>query len=513
MPSNRHLTVREISDFSPGLWENADWLMPPSGAQEMSDCYPQVGGGLRAFFKGTDLSASGITNASQERVIGAYARGGVPLRSGAAGTGVDRYLMTYRASAGAYRPRLYRMDGSAGDSTWTQVYVDAGTNEFNAATSDDNTPDKAAFRFFRLAAGSPNDAYVILSMKYRAATTRGPGIYRLNYNDATASQKAVELTTSVAGSARPCGPLTTHQARVMIGGGAQGETIIWSDEGTVTFGASNFLGVEPNQDLPGFVAMHALPPSDLFILKEGAAMVSVQGAITDPTVQQMAEGIAPGGSGKQDFGRTPSGLTFIATDGYVYEAAGSSVTNLSQQLGAFANQSDFAGPGDTNFINEFLFAPNGYVFHLPSKSWFKQTRLAGATHNVERSTRTIWGPVGTGASFALRSISPFPGQQRLNTYSWKSAPLRSADGRQLEVREVQVVAKSYDTNATIAITVGGTTVTKTLTTAGRQEVSAYFTARGEVLDIRVVPTAASSAVEAPSIEAVRFYSRSGHQVA
>lgn len=511
MPTNRHLRVQEITNFAPGLFENADWLMPATGAQEMTDCYPQVGGGLRAFFKGTDLSVSGIANPTQERAIGVYARGGIPLRSGAAGIARDRYLMTYRATAGGYRPRLYRMDESAAASTWTQIFVDSGSNEFNIATSDNDAPNKAVFRFFRLSAGSPDDAYVLFTMQYVGATTRGPGLYRLNYNDVAASQKAVELTTSVTGATRPSGPLAVHQSRVMVGGGTNRDNLIWSDAGTVTFGASNFLPVEPNQDLPGFVAMHALPPSDLVILKEGAPMVSVQGDIADPTVVQMIEGVAPGGQGAQDFGRAPTGLTFVATDGYVYEGFGSSVRNLSQQLGGFAGQTDLSGPGDTNFINEYLFAPNGYVLHIPTQSWFKQTRIAGAIHNVERSTRTIWGPVGTGVSFALRSLSPFPGQTRMNTYSWKSAPLRSPDGREIEIREVEVVAKSYDASATIAVTVGGTTVTKTLGVAGRQDVSFLFVARDEVLDIRVVSSAASSAVEAPSLEAVRFYTRSGHQ--
>ncbi len=246
-------------------------------------------------------------------------------------------------------------------------------------------------------------------------------------------------------------------------------------------------------------------------MKEGAPWVVLQGDITDPTIVQMGEGIHPGGSGIQDFGRTPEGIAFIATDGYVYLTDGHSFRNISQQLGGFNQSGQVVSPGDTNFLNEFLFGPYGYVYHFPTQSWFKQTQLTGLFHNVERYTRTIWGPVGTSTNFTLKKLSPYPDSARLNSWSAKTAPLRSDDGRQLEIREVELVVESYDANAQLQVTVGGTTLTKTLATAGRQDVSFLFKERGEVLDIRVVSTAGNANNEAPSLEALRFYSRSGHQ--
>lgn len=512
MPVNTHLRVVEITDFSPGLWENAAWLMPANAWQEMTDCYPQPGGGLRAFFKGTDLSVSGIANISKERVIGLHARGGVPLRSGAAGDGVDRYLATYlfdsaAASGSRARPRLYRMDGSNGETTWTQIYDTSGTTEFAFAANDNNAPQKASFRFFRLNSGSPNDKYVLMVLRYVGSDS---GLWRLNYNDLSSAQKAIKLTTTTAGSVDGAGAIATAQARVLVAA-SNSERIAWSNPGTVTFSAANYLDIEPNQDLPVILALHPQAPSDLIVMKEGAPWIVVQGDITDPTVVQMGEGVHPGGSGIQDFGRTPEGITFIATDGYIYLTDGHTFRNISQQLAGFNQSGQVVSPGDTNFINEFLFVPGGYVYHLPTQSWFKQTQLTGLFHNVERYTRTIWGPIGSGPGFTLKTLSPWPDTARLSTWSAKTAPLRSEDGRQLEIREVELVVESYDSNAQISVTVGGTTVTKTLASAGRQDVSFLFKARGEVLDIRIVSTAGSSSNEAPSLEALRFYSRSGHQ--
>jgi hypothetical protein len=208
MPANTHLRWVEVKDFSPGLWENADWLMPSSAAQTLTDAYPQPGGGLRAFYRPSALSVSGVVDITKERVIGLFARGNLGLRSGGVGSSVDRYMMTYMfdnaAGAGSKaRPKLYRMDGSNAESTWTQIFVTSGVTQFNFATSDNNAPRQCSFRFFRLSAGSPNDQHVIFSVRYTGAATGGPGLYRLNYNDLSSAQRAVEIVSSVSGGDEP----------------------------------------------------------------------------------------------------------------------------------------------------------------------------------------------------------------------------------------------------------------------------------------------------------------------
>lgn len=506
MPVNTHLQVLEITDFSPGLWENADWLMPASGAQEMIDCYPQPGGGLRAFFKATSLSVSGVADITKERVIGVYSASG--------SAGVDRYLMTYVFDSGAgsgtkARPKLYRMNVS--ESTWTQIFVNSGTTQFNFASSDNNSPLRAGFRRFRLSDGT---AYVMLVARYVGTQDgAGAGLYRLNQADSSSAQKAVD-TRLLNNTVRPWGAIALHQARVIVVLSPDSERLCWTDVAAITSAAANFLDVEPSQDLVDISAMHPLEPSDLLILKEGSPHVVIQGDITSPTVQSMSEGINPGGSGIQDLGRTPDGMAFINADGYIYLTNGYTFDNISQQLNGFTL--DTLAPsvhlGDLNFVNQFLFGPQGYVYDAATKSWFKQTQITGGFHYIDRYNRKLWGNSGNSTSFTLSELKPYPGQSRLSTYSWKSAPLRSPDGRQLEIREVEVVAKPYDASATIAVTVNGTTVTKTLDgSSTKQDRSFLFKQRAEVLDVRVVATAGSAANEAPSIETVRIYTRSGHQ--
>src|SRR5262249_16336077 len=147
-------------------------------------------------------------------------------------------------------------------------------------------------------------------------------------------------------------------------------------------------------------------PSDLFIIKQGAPFLNVQGDITQPTVQAMAEGISAGVS-EQDVARTPQGIIFIGQTGGVYITDRVTIHNLSTQLNGLNQQSDVVAIGDLDYINEYLFAPNGYVYDFRTKSWFQQTQLAAAFHNVERFTRQIWGPAASGVSFALNTMVPF----------------------------------------------------------------------------------------------------------
>lgn len=512
MPVHNHLKPIEIKDFTPGLYTDVDWLMPANGAQQMVNCHAQVGGGLRAFYKATAISTSGIVAPAKERALAVHGRGGVPARSGAPADLTDRYLLTYLfdAAAGAgskARPRLYRMDGSNAETTWTQIKKPAAA-EFAFATNDNNAPSKARFRYFRLSAGAPNDQKVLLQILYVGADS---GLYSLNYNDLSAAQIATLQATLVTNATQPCGPLAIHQARVVIFAG-NSERMVWSDPGTLSFPAANFLDVDGLQDLPNPVAIATIEPSDLFVMREGAPIVLVQGDITNPTVQSMVQGIVGGGAGQQDLGRTDQGMALITHDGYVYLSNGSSVTKLSQQIRAIPHPADYVGQGSVCFIGEYLFCPGGLVYHFPTQSWFTQTQLAGTVLNVEPYTSQIWGTTGEGVSFSLAQLIPVPatGAARVSSYTWQSSPMRSNDERQLRIREVDIIAKSYDANATITVTVNGTALPTTLTATGRQTVQFLFNERAEVLDVTVTSTAGSGANEAPSIEAVRIWTQDGH---
>lgn len=505
MPANQHLSWVEITDFAPGLWNANDWLVPAKGWQTMENAYPQEGGGLRAFHAGTAIATTGLTAATKERLIGLHARGGIGLRSGAASEDVDRYIVTYFFDSGAAsgsraQPRVYRMDGTNGESTWTEINKTSGSTRWGFSTTNNNAPNKASFRFMHQLAGSPDDDWVIAVIRYSGPDA---GVYRFNYNDLSSAQKGIEILF-LNGAKSPSGAIAIHQARLLV---SNSDTIYFSAPGAAaTSTVTDFLEVDPSQDLNGISALTPSPPSDLFVLRIGAAPVLVQGELLAQTSQVMAEGLAVGSG--QDMSRTPYGYAFMTTKGAVYLSDGVTFTSISQQLkgvGSFGEfQNTTAGLGDLNYIEDFLFAPNGYVYHFPTKSWFTQTVMAGGFHNVERFRRVIWGGVEDGVSFSLVEINPVIGAtNRVSSWHAKTAPLRSTDGRRIGIREVQLYVKSYDANATVTVTVNGVANTITCPSTGRQQLSFLFREKDEMLDVDIVSTAGGSA-EAPSVEVLRI---------
>lgn len=134
---------------------------------------------------------------------------------------------------------------------------------------------------------------------------------------------------------------------------------------------------------------------------------------------------------------------------------------------------------------------------------------AGPEFDIAASGRDTPGRVffahTEGAASTVGGYYAFDDSDREGSFTFKTAPLRDPSGRSVEIREVQVYARSYDANATVAITVNGTTKTQTISSPGRQQLTFLFRERGETLDVQLVSTAgAPSANEAPTIETVRI---------
>lgn len=123
---------------------------------------------------------------------------------------------------------------------------------------------------------------------------------------------------------------------------------------------------------------------------------------------------------------------------------------------------------------------------------------------LDKPARAFFVP-SSGFGTVGPSFFEFDDTKRNGTFRWKSAPLRAPDGRQVEIREVQLYVRSYDANSTIQVQVGPTSKMHTIPAAGREQITFHFSERNEVLDVRVISTAGDPAVnEAPTIEAVRI---------
>ncbi len=483
VPSNSHLQWIEERRFSPGLWEKGDWLLPAGAAATMTGCSPQPGGGLRAFFKPTLIPATGI--GASERIIGFFGYG-APHRT-LATTGVDYYCVTY--SSVDFRPRIYRWDTT--DATETQWRL---ITTLTAAIGSNNAPGEAFFTAYVLAAGTVR---ILVSINYVGVDA---GIWAGTQATVATSQTFAKITGTTGG------PIAIHQSKIVE---ARASTLFYSGTGNETF-AAEFVSIEPQRNLGAVKALLASAPGDLLVATEGAGWFSVQGDITNPIVRSYSSAHSLG-EPIQALVDTGRGLAFIQAAGGIYVTnSGASFVKLDKQLATPVQPGgNVVAMGDLAFHQDLLFCPRGYVYDFATEAWFRLAAVTtGQVQFVDRRAHALYTVLaGTTTIYLLSTID---GATRLNTFTWKTPKLRSADGRQIEIREVQVVAKSLVSTSSVAVTINGVTRTLGTLAVGTHHLSFLFRERAETLDVQVVSDSGDSSTEAPSIEIVRVGYRPGH---
>lgn len=502
MPTNRQLEWVEIRDFAPGLFTVADWLIPSHGSQLMEDCFPQVGGGLRAFVKPETVTTSGLSDIANEAVVGCFVH--YPGYRHGVGNKPDYFLAMRNITDN--RIRIYRLDTSDDATSWVQV----GT-AMAAPSSLATRPNPVQFALFKDGSG---DLWVVFNIYH---VSSDDGLYAIDWSQTGGSQVWTKLApTGPTSGEAIAGPLAVHDDRIYVG--AIPNVVWYSDSMSTSFQASNFLPL--NASVTGNSLMSIVPfaPSDLLVGFSASPWNMVQGDITDPIVRSMSPARTPGGFQQQTF--TTEGIAFIGRyRGVFITSTGETFADISPQLTpstwAQAGADNDVGIGDLGYEGDFLFAPHGLVFDFRTKSWFTSSFLTAGSgsfrttvdHNTKHLLTALADKNPTLYLFGLEESS----LDRCESYKWKSAPLRRPDGRQVEVREVQVYARGYHADSTVTVKVGAKT--KTLTVgAAKQMLSFLSKERGEVLDVEVDTASNSSGVEAPSIEVVRIGFGPGHQI-
>lgn len=519
MPSTEGLKPIVISDFSPGLYNSSDWLVPAKGWQQMENCCPQIGGGLRAFYNVTEYSTgfTGISDPTHTRVLGIHASGGL-LDTGAESSGAigaDRYLVLYNWASSTGTPWVYRYNGTVNDFTqWVFMYKGSSPNVLTSV--NDNNPSKASLLVYVTQASEGlEDTYnrlMVIMVRYN-----GPDAdtYAVLFTDDDGVLDSITPPTTSSGDPNPpfstqAGSMCVHQQRLVFGSG--NGVIIFTDPAATTYASTNFLAVDASHDGTRLAALYGIEPGDLACLREGAGMVVVQGDLLQgPVVVVSNDGVDSGKTGYTDFCSTPYGLAFISADGYVYLTDGRTTTKISEQISAFEQSPDFSSYGDLVYMGDFLFCPGERVYDFRTKSWFTQTAMAGHVKCGNDYDNEVFGTQTNGviSSNALVQYYPQSDTTRQETFTAQTAPIHGTDGRTVAVRMVEVNCKTYDANATIAVTVHGTTKTRLLRTVGKQNVRFLFNEQAETLDATFVSTSGTGA-EAPSFDDVVLWTRSGH---
>lgn len=518
---NKHLSWVDLTDFTPGVFTEpvAQKVLdgPQSAAQQMDDCMPLKQGGLRAFYKPTSVSVTGIGSIANEVPTGIGLLPGIAFRSGVGGDTAKRFLMTLNPVDN--KSRLYAMDESNLATTWSQK--DA-TYTFAAGSASARSTSFVKF------VDSSGAVWLLFTLRDASS---GQGTYKIAYVAGAGPPAGDGVLTKLNGAT---GALAVSQARILVsdGGATVPHRIYYGDVG-VTTGAitteSTFLDVSPYQAGAAICAIVPTEPSDLLILKEGAPWSEIAGDISSTSTAVREIGTGHFGAWTEQMPvRTPTGICFIEPGGYIYLTDGRQFTNISLSIDRFykvpPGNADIVSPGKMAFLGGFLFVPKGYVRDWETGAWFRVSHFAnGAFFEADPRMNRVW-MVNGGNNFDSWDIKPFDRLSattvtpRYNTYTWRSMPLTPETGRETVIREVQLMVRtSATTNFTVTRTDSdGTQVVRTITgvtaSSGPQMLSFLFPHSGAPYqDVTVTPATQDGVSEAPVIERIRIGFAEGHQ--
>jgi hypothetical protein len=506
MPANQSLSWFDLDDFSAGLWNPTgavnQFAAPAKAFVTLDDYQPVKGGGLRPFYSATTVSLSGI--GANETIVGLFTRDGVfrPVANG--GTGVnspDTVMVTVNTSD--HKVRIYRRDGTVAAPAWSERYA-------SAASSVGDGHGAAQFEYFK---DSNGVEWFIISIVHDSTTLAGLYYVRTDY-----------LTTSNTGNdglasraQNYCGPLVVSQDRIMVGGGTFSDVLNYSDVGLTTFNGATagFIAIATARALSGLTAISGIAPADLLIGKLGAPWVTVAGDIADVStpIREMADQ-HHSTQVIQTLPRTPGGVCFVEGLGRIFETDGRSFKSLSDMLARrpMTFSPSMTGVGAMAFFNNLLFVPDtnttGLIYDFDSGAWFRTTATGIVFANADAYTGDVWCANHSSTAATLALINALT-NSRVSTGVIQTVPYADKNGRNLDIREVQLFVKttaSTEFKVELIDETGSSVVTRyaTVATAKAEIVRLLFpNTKSDYLSVKITPTAAGSA-EAPTFERIRI---------
>lgn len=401
------------------------------------------------------------------------------------------------------------------------------------------TPPPTQPRFARMYDSGTSDSEIFVSLSIRDDGVPGAsGLYRVSPESG-----AVVRNAAFSDSYGAVG-VVEHQARLVAG---YKDQIKFSAPNTSDFSAagSGFITLSPEgwefsavvNEGPLIAWMVSVPPGDLIVATRNGRIYNVQGDLADPTVRELGRWTT---ALTHEPVNTPKGVFFILPNQGVARLGLDGSAELVSQgiLPSIWNLTEpEVGLGQLAGTERYVFCPNQHkttehkngalVYDADTGAWFTSThsddypianpKFMQADNNPRSSG--IWvcagripkdaGEGGDITEFIFQfqtggvDGASLTTELRNPTWEWKSAPLRSPDGRRVRIREVQIATHAFNSNtSTLAVTVNGTTVTRTLA-AGRQVETFLFDQRAETLDVTVKAKSNDAAIEAPIMEAIR----------
>lgn len=504
MPRNPNLLWTEVKDFTKGLFTiDEEYLVPATGFVVMEDCYPQVDGGLRAFYKPTASTTTGLTSTDRVMALESWA------------SPVETTFMLLSVDPGAGTMTAWRRD--LADSSWTSSKVFATPGAATGSTFGYIVP------------------FVTITNRYFAvsvAQASGGGDTGVWLYDLDADSWALALNADVYQIDGT--PMTMYQNRLIARANSSfspNTALYWTDPGDIIFQGANVLELpgrrgDTNQAISALVPFN---PSTLLVGTAASSWITIAGDIDDPIVTDMGMSHSPNIAHSQQLAVMDDGVAFIDANAGLYLAQnmGATAKRLDPQLTPY-NPAPIRDSFGTLLVKDFLFAPGGRVLYTPTNSWFSLSEGTGAndTH-LYHATRfdsdgyddftsdpSVYAPQWKD-SFKINKWvldDALDASARYDAYTAKTAPLRAPNAVFAAIDEVEVFTKSHTNGSSISVTVNGTTRTVTAD-AGEQMLRFRFRERADYLDATFVAASNNSSYEAPTIESFRIGTRKdAHQL-
>lgn len=491
MPSSdttvRNLHYHKIADFSPGIFSHAEGAefktgssfpvpAPPGAAQEKNTygCIALPGGGLGPLPRVVDRQTIPTLGATKN-VINMFRVIGEVNPSSGSGSGplAELHVGVAWDDGSNLRQEWYRGTLLTNPAVWISL---AG---FACAASP--------FRPQMMTSGLTRPTSASVANITLAASVFA-GVYRFFlFPDPSAPGSNTPYTDTTH-----AGNLFCHQGRVFLlapystahGATAfstSNENIQYTDPPlSSTMGSQQVLFSPENPY--GYGAWGSISSGELFLVKIQGGAVMVTGDVFYPSITRLPGVVSTGQLG-QEATPTSVGLIYCAEGMGAYAWGGGSTSQkISPQL-----RDDFFMPvtlptymqppasyGRNTFVQHhawynWVLFPNNWLYDTLTQSWWllDNPNVASTTYTWFHSYATeLYAAISSYDNGATNQVAHFHLGSPVLTYSWTSQPIALAEGRLVEIRELELLAAGPDSVNTVQVTIAdktGSTVQETFT--------------------------------------------------
>lgn len=474
----------DISDFRPGIYERVSPQNPPGAATPDGTfrCFADQSGALVPAPRLVDTITSPAFQTDPEEDI--IYIGGImaadPVFDDNTPTGIDQSntaLFVGFEYFDAPTNRRYTVRRYRRHSTEIWDTIRSHSDPFSPGLdTDEYKPFQCWMYRTRSRRDSPNNAGRSI-----IAITYGEELYTFPDDQTPAVHSYYDMDTPPPGVPQP-ERIVAHQGRVVVfplslnsfGDAnyvwAHNELMYWfavNDVGTMD--TDSFFNVVFGYENPsGYEGVASLTANELFLLKRRGGALLLRGDLNDPTAITLPNVLAPGFSNNQGI-HSPIGFVYCVDNNTVWVWKGGDTSeNLAPQMLNNFWRPDGTGPLDvgakyrahtTNALwSRFIVLPRNWFYDIDQQGWWlldDPTVRQGYHLDSDWTQRWLWMTpyaMDYNAGGNMPVAYEYDRSRGANSYQWQGHPVQMSMDRNVECRQVVLVASGH---GTVQVTVEG----------------------------------------------------------